>query len=310
MTVLLCKLSISSSINGLNKRIDSQALEIKALQKQVQLLLQNTKVNSEYCELLPDDICGPCICRDDSRLLGEYYCDCQNLQPKRDCLEFKLYGIKVNGIYKVHQNILKIIQVYCDQKSDGGGWTVFQRRIDGSVNFLRDWENYKHGFGQLQNEFWLGNENIFTLILQGLHPKGSELRIDMVNNKQVKKYAKYGNFQIGNAITKYMLHVSGFSGSVTDNALTLHNQQKFTTFDVDNDHFSAGNCGSRYFGGWWFNSCYSAHLNGLYYAGGKMSPYYDSKNIRPWTGIHWISKGFNQWTDSLIFTEMKFRRNV
>lgn len=71
----------------------------------------------------------------------------------------------------------------------------------------------------------------------------------MVNNKQVKKYAKYGNFQIGNAITKYMLHVSGFSGSVKDNALTLHNQQKFTTFDVDNDHFSAGNCGSRYFGG-------------------------------------------------------------
>ena len=56
ITVLLCKLSISSSINGLNKRIDSQALEIKALQKQVQLLLQNTKVNSEYCELLPDDI--------------------------------------------------------------------------------------------------------------------------------------------------------------------------------------------------------------------------------------------------------------
>ena len=31
---------------------------------------------------------------------------------KRDCLRFKLYGIKVNGIYKVHQKILKIIKYF------------------------------------------------------------------------------------------------------------------------------------------------------------------------------------------------------
>ena len=45
------------------------------------------------------------------------------------------------------------MQVYCDQKTDGRGWTVIQRRVDGSVNFFRDWVNYKNGFGQLQNEF-------------------------------------------------------------------------------------------------------------------------------------------------------------
>ena len=121
------------------------------------------------------------MCRDDDRLSKKYYCDCQNLQPKRDCLDFKLHGIKINGIYKVHQNILKIIQVFCDQTTDGGGWTLFQRRIDGSVNFFQDWDSYKNGFGQLQNEFWLGNENIFTMSLQGLCPRANELRIDLIN---------------------------------------------------------------------------------------------------------------------------------
>ena len=102
----------------------------------------------------------------------------------------------VNGVYKIYQNILKIIQVYCDQTTDDGGWTVFQRRTDGSINFLRDWEHYKQGFGNLQNEFWSGNENIFTLTLQGLYPRGNELRIDMMNAKKMKKSVRYAQIFI------------------------------------------------------------------------------------------------------------------
>ena len=101
-------------------------------------------------------------------------------------MDFKQVGVKVNEIYKIHQNILKIIQVYCDQTTDGGVWTVIQRRIDGSLDFFRDWENYKKGFGNLQNEFWLGNENILTLTLQGLNLRGNELRIEMMNAKMIK----------------------------------------------------------------------------------------------------------------------------
>jgi ficolin len=47
------------------------------------------------------------------------------------------------------------------------GWTVIQRRVDGRENFSRDWDDYKEGFGNLQDEFWLGNEKIHQLTLQG-----------------------------------------------------------------------------------------------------------------------------------------------
>ena len=53
------------------------------------------------------------------------------------------------------------MKVYCDMESDGGGWTVYQRRQDGSEDFYRDWDDYVSGFGDLTGEFWLGLEKIY-----------------------------------------------------------------------------------------------------------------------------------------------------
>ena len=93
--------------------------------------------------------------------------------------------------------------------------------------------------------------------------------------------------------------------------MTRNNRQKFTTLDIDNDINTQTNYAVKYFGRWWFDKCYSAYLNGKYYSGGKMSHDADGTTPLSWTGVHWQTAGFsNGALDSLIFSEMKVRRNL
>ncbi|RLV62362.1 hypothetical protein DV515_00019394, partial [Chloebia gouldiae] len=69
----------------------------------------------------------------------------------------------------------------------GGGWTVIQRRQDGSVDFNRTWNEYKEGFGDLNGEFWLGNDNIHRMTSQGEY----SLRIDLEDWNNKHKHAFY-----------------------------------------------------------------------------------------------------------------------
>ena len=169
------------------------------------------------------------------------------------------------------------IKVYCNMLTDGGGWTVFQRRKDGSVDFYRKWNDYENGFGNVSGEFWLGNKWIHQLTSLGK----TELRIDFENGK----YVKYSSFAVDDAASKYTLTVSGWSGTLSDE-LTYHNTMKFSTNDQDND-IDGGNCAISYAGAWWYKSCYNSNLNGRF---GRQ----DSTGIE-FYGLH-------------TFTEMKLRR--
>ncbi|TFK08383.1 interleukin-15 receptor subunit alpha [Platysternon megacephalum] len=86
----------------------------------------------------------------------------------RNCKELLAKGRTLSGWYAIYPGVTAdSITVFCDMDTDGGGWIVFQRRADGSVDFFRDWDSYKKGFGNQLTEFWLGNDNIHLLTSLG-----------------------------------------------------------------------------------------------------------------------------------------------
>ncbi|NXM84800.1 FGL2 protein, partial [Oenanthe oenanthe] len=185
---------------------------------------------------------------------------------QRDCADHYMAGRRSNGIYRISPDSRnESFEVYCDMQTNGGGWTVLQRRQDGSTNFNRTWNDYKHGFGNLSREFWLGNDKIHLLT----RSQEMQLRIDLEDFNGIREYAKYEHFYVANEYLKYRLSVHGYSGTAGD-ALHYsrhynHDQKFFTTPDKDNDRYPSGNCGAYYSSGWWFDACLSANLNGKYY---------------------------------------------
>ena len=144
----------------------------------------------------------------------------------------------------------------------GGGWTVFQRRKDGSVDFYRGWDDYENGFGDLNGEFWLRLHKIYR---QTNGDAEYQLRIDMRDFSHVHAYAKYSSFKVFGPGSQYMLRVSGYTGTAGD-SFTFQNGMLFSTKDVENDIWDQ-NCAQTFKGGWWYKNCLRSNLNGLYLAG-------------------------------------------
>ncbi|XP_069118827.1 angiopoietin-related protein 1-like [Argopecten irradians] len=215
-------------------------------------------------------------------------------EPK-DCYDYYKSGKKKSGVFKIKPyGKSSMMEVFCDMKN--GGWTVIQKRQDGTTKFLKKWQDFKQGFGGIHGEHWLGNDHIHYLTNQDHYT----LMIELTDWNKTKKIAEYDYFMIDDETEGYRLHIGGYHGDAGD-GMAKHNNHKFSTPDVDNDKVTkefGGSCAKRFSGAWWYYKCYMSNLNGIYYRNGKVPPkLFDGVAWKPWTGSSY----------SLRSAEMKIR---
>ena len=186
-----------------------------------------------------------------------------------DCQDYKWAGDLSSGPRKIIPFVTdrnREVSTYCDQTTENGGWTVILNRestADPREDFQRTYAEYETGFGDPNGEFWIG--------LQAMHELTSssckELKIEMEKYDGEKYVTSYATFRIGSADSGYVLDTGGFS-SVPDfkEVFARSNGMKFTTMDKDQDTHSH-NCAIKFYGGWWYASCYGVKLTGNHYAG-------------------------------------------
>ncbi|XP_039515416.1 tenascin isoform X2 [Pimephales promelas] len=206
----------------------------------------------------------------------------------KDCSQALLNGDTASGLYTIYLrgDESQPLQVYCDMTTDGGGWIVFVRRQSGKVEFFRNWKNYTAGFGDLNDEFWLGLSNLHKITSSGQY----ELRVDL-RDKGESAYAQYDKFSVSEPRSRYKVHVGGYSGTAGD-SMTYHHSRPFSTYDHDND-IAVTNCALSYKGAFWYKNCHRVNI---------MGRYGDNSHSKGVNWFHW--KGHEH---SIEFAEMKIR---
>lgn len=140
----------------------------------------------------------------------------------------------------------------CNAEIAGPGWIVIQQRINGSVDFERNWDAYKNGFGAFTTDFFLGLEKIHRLT----NDKPQELYIYMERYNGNSFYARYDNFKIAGEEDKYrLLSLGTYSGNADWDRMRPNEHSKFSTLDNNNDDNHTIDCPEHRHAGWWFTNC-------------------------------------------------------
>ena len=194
--------------------------------------------------------------------------DCR---PK-DCYDLKCYKVSKakDGPHTIYPDApdLPSLPVSCDQETDGGGWIMYLRRLDGTVNFTRNWDAYKRGFGQnggSMTELWLGNENVYQL-LQSNGTTEWELRIEVDAFDETTRSVVSSNFRMLNESIKYKMLWDGDGEHSPDiqGDWNFHRDVYFRTIDrVEQECIGELD---QYRGGWWYRygECIRLFLTGEY----------------------------------------------
>ncbi|KAG8512579.1 Angiopoietin-2 [Galemys pyrenaicus] len=204
----------------------------------------------------------------------------------RDCAEVFRAGHTASGTYTLtFPNSTEKVKAFCDMETGGGGWTVIQRRKDGSVDFQRTWKEYKVGFGDPAGEHWLGNEFVSQLTSRQRYV----LRIRLEDWEGGEAHGLYEHFSLAGEDLNYSvglagtgspearaghwlalrgprsrIHLKGLTGTAGKVSSISQPGNSFSTKDADNDKCVC-KCSRMLTGGWWFDACGPSNLNGMYY---------------------------------------------
>ncbi|XP_056016787.1 ficolin-1-like [Ostrea edulis] len=183
--------------------------------------------------------------------LSSQYKSCADILNKLPSVKGK------DGVYEIYV-ANQTRKVFCDMTTEGGGWTGIQKRIDGSTDFYKTWDEYKKGFGNPGTNYWIGNDAIHILTKEN-----QMLRVELLSFDGEKAYATYSTFDVGDEDSNYKLTIFGYAGTAGD-SLEWHNGMMLSTKDRDNDVKFGDNCAVDYHGAWWFRNCHDSNLNGQY----------------------------------------------
>ncbi|KAI1891820.1 hypothetical protein AGOR_G00147680 [Albula goreensis] len=234
-------------IHQQQEKLEKQNVRIRTLQNQIKQRKERASLRRKT---------------DEAAINGSIEQGDSPLGSASDCHELFLQGESTSGVYTIQPVNSQPFEVYCQMTSEGG-WTVIQRRVDGSLDFDQLWQAYKTGFGKLNGEFWLGLEKIHSLSKQGDYI----LQVELTDWKDESQAIKYP-FHLGGEESSYTLHLQDGSSGALESALTSDpSGLPFSTQDRDNDQKKDINCAKHLSGGWWFSSCGHSNLNGKYFSG-------------------------------------------
>ncbi|KAF0040105.1 hypothetical protein F2P81_008340 [Scophthalmus maximus] len=197
-------------------------------------------------------------------------------QPQ-DCREVQtINSHAVNGVYTIFP------------AGDRSGVKAFHRRMDGTVNFYRPWDQYKIGFGEASGEHWLGLDNLHYLTGERKH----ELLVNMEDFEGNKRFALYSTFSVGSECEGFNLSVSGFKAGDAGDAMSSHNGMKFSTLDRDQDTWPE-HCARKFLGAFWYAACHETNPTGVYRWGADNSLFAVGMSWLHWKGHDYSLKSMS-----------------
>ncbi|XP_004077462.2 angiopoietin-2 [Oryzias latipes] len=218
-----------------------------------------------------------------------------------DCAAVYTSGNTQSGVYTLTiPNTTMEVKAFCDMETEGGGWTVLQKRFDGQVDFHRTWEEYKKGFGEPSGEFWLGNEFVSRLTNQ----RAYKLRIELSDWEENSAFSQYDQFSLSSEAQNYKIHLKGYSGTAGKISSIGQPGSDFSTKDADNDKCVC-KCSQLTTGGWWFDACGPSNLNGMFYQRGQ--------NANRFNGIkwyYWRGSGYSLKSTAIMMRPADFKGSL